>query len=99
MFRAPKSKVAKSLSAGDNAVIAIRPEQISLGTKREVEGKGFDGRVLQVTFLGDQTEYHVQTEEAGRLLVRMGSGHASFVSGDPVIAYWKCEAGLALLDE
>ena len=99
LFRAPKSKVAKSLSAGDNAVIAIRPEQISLGTKREVEGKGFDGRVLQVTFLGDQTEYHVQTEEAGRLLVRMGSGHASFVSGDPVIAYWNREAGLALLDE
>lgn len=99
LFRAPKSKVAKSLLAGDKAVVAIRPERISLGNKHEAGVESFAGRVAQVTFLGDQTEFHVETEQAGRLLVRMSSGHASFVSGDPVIAYWKREAGLALLNE
>lgn len=96
---APKSKVAKSLAAGDKAVVAIRPERINLRNKNEAGSAGFDGHVLQVTFLGDQTEYHVETEQAGRLLVRMNSGIAGFASGDPVIAYWKPDAGLALLDD
>lgn len=96
---APKSKVAKSLAAGDKAVVAIRPERINLRNKNEAGSQGFDGRVLQVTFLGDQTEYHIETEQAGRLLVRMNSGNASFISGDSVIAYWKQDAGLALLDD
>lgn len=99
ILQAPKSKVAKTLAVGDKAVVAIRPERINLRNQNEAGGDGFAGKVAQITFLGDQTEYHVETEQVGRLLVRMNSGYAGYASGDPVIVYWNQDAGLALLDD
>jgi len=103
---APGSAGAKPLQVKARAVVAVRPERISLILSGE-EGRrgneagspGFKGHVAQITFLGDQTEYHVETEAVGHLLVRMSSGVAGFAIGDPVVAYWSSEAGLALLDD
>lgn len=100
LLDAPGSSGAKGLTVNARAVVAVRPERISLRRRDEAGGHpGFNGRVAQVTFLGDQTEYHIESEEVGHLLVRMNSGVASFTSGDPVVAYWSNEAGLALLDD
>ncbi len=82
------------------AVVAVRPERISLQREGEAGStSGFKGRISQVTFLGDQTEYHLETEAVGRLLVKSSSGNAGFGMGDSVIATWNQSAGLALLDD
>lgn len=100
VLTAPGSKGAKPLEKKARAVVAVRPERISLRREHEAESSsGFKGRVSQVTFLGDQTEYHIETEVVGRLLVKQSSGNAGFGIGDPVIAFWNEDAGLALLDD
>ena len=100
VLTAPGSKGAKPLEKKARAVVAVRPERISLRREHEPGlSSGFKGRVSQVTFLGDQTEYHIETEVVGRLLVKQSSGNAGFGIGDPVVAYWNEDAGLALLDD
>ena len=59
------------------------------------------GRIKQGTYLGDQTEYRVETEQAGELIVRhqnaTGAGGAPGVGpGDPVVVRWHEEANLIL---
>jgi ABC-type Fe3+/spermidine/putrescine transport system ATPase subunit len=59
------------------------------------------GRVRQGTYLGDQTEYRIQTEQAGEIIVRhqnaSGAGGALGAGpGDPVIVRWHEEANLVL---
>jgi ABC-type Fe3+/spermidine/putrescine transport system ATPase subunit len=96
---APDSTGAKPLQVKAKAVVAVRPERINLRRGGEAGSRGFMGRVSQVTFLGDQTEYHIETEEVGRLLVKLSSGNAGFGIGDAVVASWNNDAGLALLDD
>jgi spermidine/putrescine transport system ATP-binding protein len=99
LLKAPNSKKANPLKKGEKAVVAIRPERINIRRSNEQGKEGLRGKISQVTFLGDQTEYHVQTEQAGRLLVRMSSANAGFASDEPVVVYWNDEAALALLDD
>ena len=59
------------------------------------------GRIHQGTYLGDQTEYRVHTEQAGELIVRhqnaTGAGGAPGAGpGDPVVVRWHEEANLVL---
>jgi hypothetical protein len=59
------------------------------------------GRITQGTYLGDQTEYRVHTEQTGELIVRhqnaTGAGGALGVGpGDPVIVRWQEDANLIL---
>jgi spermidine/putrescine transport system ATP-binding protein len=92
--------------AGDAVTVATRPERLEVAPADE-DGAGSDGmtrirgRVQQGTYLGDQTEYRVQTEEAGELIVRhqnaAGAGGAPGVGpGDPVVVRWQEEANLIL---
>jgi len=99
VLSAPGSSGAKSLEKKAKAVVAVRPERISLRRGNEAGSPGFKGRVAQITFLGDQTEYHIETEEVGHLLVKQSSGNAGFGIGAEVVAYWNDNAGLALLDD
>jgi spermidine/putrescine transport system ATP-binding protein len=92
--------------AGDAVTVATRPERLEVAPADD-GGAGSDGmtrirgRVQQGTYLGDQTEYRVQTEEAGELIVRhqnaAGAGGAPGVGpGDPVVVRWQEEANLIL---
>jgi hypothetical protein len=59
------------------------------------------GRISQGTYLGDQTEYRVATDEAGELIVRRQNTRGTTSSlgagpGDPVIARWHEDANLIL---
>jgi spermidine/putrescine transport system ATP-binding protein len=97
-----------SPAAGQAVMVAIRPERLEVvpesdgGSPRE-HWTHVDGRVLQGTYLGDQTEYRVQTNEAGELVVRRqnasGAGGALGAGpGDSVVVRWHEEANLVLVD-
>lgn len=94
------------VTAGDAVVVATRPERLELipADAAETAGPGMSqirGRVQQGTYLGDQTEYRVDTEDAGEIVVRhqnaAGAGGAPGVGpGDPVVVRWQEEANLIL---
>jgi hypothetical protein len=60
------------------------------------------GRIHQGTYLGDQTEFRVETDLVGELIVRrqnaMGAGAGQGMGpGDPVAVRWREEANLVLV--
>ncbi|HEV8281380.1 MAG TPA: ABC transporter ATP-binding protein [Candidatus Limnocylindrales bacterium] len=93
-------------ATGDAVTVATRPERLEVAAVEDggVTRDGVTqirGRVQQGTYLGDQTEYRVETEEAGELIVRhqnaAGAGGAPGVGpGDPVVVRWQEEANLIL---
>jgi spermidine/putrescine transport system ATP-binding protein len=95
-----------ALRAGDTVTVASRPERLQVVPAEAATVAGPDitqipGRVQQGTYLGDQTEYRVETEEAGELIVRhqnaAGAGGAPGVGpGDPVVVRWQEDANLIL---
>jgi spermidine/putrescine transport system ATP-binding protein len=97
---------SRTAAAGDSVVVATRPERLEVypadGAGPGGEGMTqIRGRVQQGTYLGDQTEYRVDTEEAGEVIVRhqnaAGAGGAPGVGpGDPVVVRWQEEANLIL---
>jgi len=98
----------RTLAVGDAVTVASRPERLEVvpaGMASE-PGAGIttvQGRVRQGTYLGDQTEYRVDTGEAGELIVRhqnaAGAGGAPGVGpGDPVVVRWHDDANLILAD-
>jgi spermidine/putrescine transport system ATP-binding protein len=87
--------------------VAIRPERIEVhpasaaGTFTAPGWTELPGRIHQGTYLGDETEYRIETELAGELIARRqntaGVGGALGAGpGDPVIVRWHEEAGLIL---
>ncbi len=95
---------ARTLSRGDRAVIAVRPELISIhprGHDLPVEAQvRASARVRNRLFLGEQTEYLVEAEGLGEILVRAPK-HAEamtggFDTGDQVLIGWREAAALAL---
>jgi ABC-type Fe3+/spermidine/putrescine transport system ATPase subunit len=59
------------------------------------------GRIRQGTYLGDQTEYRVQTDQAGELIVRLQNTSGASMGqgigpGDAVVVRWQEEANLVL---
>ena len=95
-----------ALKAGDAVTVATRPERLEVVPAEAAAAAGpgvtqVPGRVQQGTYLGDQTEYRVETTEAGDLVVRhqnaAGAGGAPGVGpGDPVVVRWQDEANLIL---
>jgi spermidine/putrescine transport system ATP-binding protein len=95
-----------SLRAGDTVMVASRPERMEVVPADDVTAPGpgtthVPGRIQQGTYLGDETEYRVETEQAGELIVRhqnaTGAGGAPGVGpGDPVVVRWQEEANLIL---
>jgi spermidine/putrescine transport system ATP-binding protein len=91
---------------GDAVVVATRPERLEVFPVDAAGAAGpgstqIRGRVQQGTYLGDQTEYRVETDEAGEVIVRhqnaAGAGGAPGVGpGDPVVVRWQEEANLIL---
>jgi spermidine/putrescine transport system ATP-binding protein len=101
-------------AAGDHVTVAVRPEHlrvepVSHSANVDAPGDADDGgwtrlagRIHQGTYLGEQTEYRVQTEQAGELIVRrqnqlgdaMGQGLGP---GAPVLVSWHEAANLVLV--
>jgi spermidine/putrescine transport system ATP-binding protein len=92
--------------------VAIRPEHLDVEPAGSIDepdasdrGAGWTlvrGRINQGTYLGDQTEYRVHTEQAGELVVRRQNRLGERTSqglgpGDPVTVRWHEEANLILV--
>ncbi len=99
---------ARRPAAGDNVIVAIRPERLVVapaadpGTQDGAATTAVPGRVTQGTYLGDQTEFRVQTDAAGELVIRRqnaaGADSGSHVGpGDAVVVRWEREANLVLM--
>ena len=95
-----------SLGPGAAVTIATRPERLEVypadhATPARPGQVEVRGQVRQGTYLGDQTEYRVTTDQAGELIVRhqnaTGAGGAPGAGpGDPVVVRWHEEANLIL---
>jgi ABC-type Fe3+/spermidine/putrescine transport system ATPase subunit len=99
---------AASPTAGTSVTVAVRPERLRVepadsGAAATQDGwVSIAGRIQQGTYLGEQTEYRVATDQAGELVVRrqnaLGAASAQRVGpGDPVVVRWDQEANLILV--
>ena len=103
-------------SAGEAATVAIRPEHLRVEPATGGISAGTDGaaapatngwtriagRINQGTYLGDQTEYRVQTDQAGELIVRRQNQLGETTTqglgpGEPVTIRWHEAANLILV--
>ncbi len=89
-------------------MFAVRPEVILIRDRSEsVADAGLDvtaeGRVVNRIYLGEQTEYSVETKELGKILVRAAKTHEAggggLDVGDAVVVGWRRDAALALRDD
>ena len=96
-----------TVAAGSEVTVAIRPERMEVLPAGAADGGSSSGRheirgtVHQGTYLGDQTEYRIETDQAGEVIVRRqnaaGTGGALGAGpGDPVDVRWHEEANLIL---
>lgn len=106
-FTGSPSSNGTGLSIGANASIAIRPELIMMRTENSnATEMGTDvamaGRIKNRIFLGEHTEYLVEAEDLGDILVlspkHIESIHGGFEPGDVIAIGWKNDTALALED-
>jgi len=95
-------------AAGTEVTVAIRPERMEVrpGSDAAATPSGgwheIPGTIHQGTYLGDQTEYRIKTDQAGEMIVRRqnaaGTGGALGAGpGDTVVVRWHEEANLILV--
>ena len=98
-----------NLSSGSTVTVAVRPEHLRVrpadagSVAPDTGWTEIAGRINQGTYLGDQTEYRVQTDKAGELVVRrqnqLGETTGQGLGpGDPVTVRWHEAANLVLVD-
>jgi spermidine/putrescine transport system ATP-binding protein len=99
---------AASPAAGDRVTVAIRPERFTMAASDGGDPQASDGwtairgRIRQGTYLGDQTEYRIDTDVADEVVVRrqnaLGAAAGQGLGpGDPVVLTWHEEANLILV--
>ena len=107
VFSCGSRSVARDLTVGTDASVAIRPELITIGpSKADAKKLGTDivlpGRIKNRIFLGEHTEYLVSTPEIGDILVlspkHVENVRGSFGQGEEVAIGWTSEVALALED-
>ncbi|HSO30535.1 MAG TPA: ABC transporter ATP-binding protein [Candidatus Sulfomarinibacteraceae bacterium] len=95
---------AATPTVGDRVVVAVRPERLELATGPSTAGPGWTrvpGRIHQGTYLGDQTEYRVETDLGQLVARRPHHGRADTGSvgpGEPVTVRWPDDANLVLVE-
>ena len=88
--------VRSSLTPGGAACVSIRPLELTLSASRPAATNAFEGRVTERIFLGDLTEYLVQSADiCWRVHVASSS---RFASGDAVWIGFATDAGTVVLD-
>jgi spermidine/putrescine transport system ATP-binding protein len=95
------------LTIGGQASIAIRPELISVSAHNSSASDmntdiALNGLIKNRIFLGEHTEYLIDADDLGDVLVLspkyIESSQGRFVHGDAVTIGWKTETALALED-
>ena len=97
---------AASPAVGQAVTVVTRPERLEVVPQEAGETMpgwtAVPGRIHQGTYLGDQTEFRVQTDGAGELIVRRQNATGAATGqglgpGDPVTVRWREEANLVLV--
>ena len=90
---------------GSKACVAVRPEMIAISAADEANNDSnitIQGRVMNMIFLGEHSEYLVATEGYGDVMVLSPKSiertKRSFAPGDNVSISWRSEAALVLGD-
>ena len=105
VLRGTVTDATATLTPGQAVTVATRPERLEVvPADAGAVGDGWSsvpGRINQGTYLGDQTEFRVQTDLAGELIVRRqnatGAGASQGIGpGDPVVVRWLDAANLVL---
>ncbi len=98
-------KGAPLLAKGNKACVAVRPEMIAISAADEANNDSnitIQGRVMNMIFLGEHSEYLVATEGYGNVMVLSPKSiertKRSFAPGDNVSISWRSEAALVLGD-
>ncbi len=106
-FIASPSASASKLSVGAPASIVIRPEMVALGPHNSNAADmdmdvALNGRIKNRIFLGEHTEYLVDAEGLGDVLVlspkHIEGTQGGFEPGDSIAIGWKNDTALALED-
>ena len=106
-FIASPSASASKLSVGAPASIVIRPEMVVLGAHNSNAADldmdvALNGRIKNRIFLGEHTEYLVDAEGLGDVLVlspkHIEGTQGGFEPGDSIAIGWKNDTALALED-
>lgn len=83
---------SKALMVGDECCVSLRPDQVRLAS---LNGNNpFVAEVTDQIFLGNLTEYEIQSESHGALTARCltsGEGLEHFARGDKVALHWSPE--------
>lgn len=82
---------------GDHLTLGIRPEKLSITSKRSTIANSFEAQLLVQVYLGTHTQFDVQLKNGTKLHVfQQNSARASkreFQSGDRVFVNWPAERG------
>jgi spermidine/putrescine transport system ATP-binding protein len=107
VFAGRRPKAGPDLARGGTAVLAVRPEIVSLIGQQDTEAVGaydvsFEGRVRNRIFLGDQTEYLITVEGVGDMLALVSKfaeeQRGVFREGQAVHVAWNNRSALVLED-
>jgi spermidine/putrescine transport system ATP-binding protein len=96
------SAAGAHLSAGEDGVIAVRPEVIGLWAAGRAPADldlTRQGQVRNRIYLGDHTEFSVHAAELGELMVRLPKSDPLALSlqpGDSIELGWRGDQALAL---
>jgi spermidine/putrescine transport system ATP-binding protein len=107
-LRGPVTDAEARPAAGDQVTIALRPERFEVGKAENASPSSGDGwtrvpgRVRQGTYLGDATEYRIETDAVGDLVVRtqnqtVDAATRTYGPGESVSVGWRDEANLVLV--
>jgi iron(III) transport system ATP-binding protein len=93
-----RSSPTTRVRVGDRCVLAVRPENIALGTAHE---NTFAGRVVLASYLGSTLRYDVEVRDGVMLKVDVGDPwhHEVLPMGSPVRVTFLASAALTLPDE
>jgi spermidine/putrescine transport system ATP-binding protein len=97
-------KGATAMIIGNEASVAVRPGMISISAVDEVKNGSVSirGQVMNSIFLGENSEYLINTEGYGEVMVSspksVESSEKTFEPGDPVSLSWSPELALVLGD-
>jgi ABC-type Fe3+/spermidine/putrescine transport system ATPase subunit len=89
---------------GNEASVAVRPGMISISAVDEVKNDSvsISGQVMNSIFLGENSEYLINTDGYGEVMVSspksIESLKKTFEPGDPVSLSWSPESALVLGD-
>jgi putrescine transport system ATP-binding protein len=94
----PREKLTK----GTEVQFAIRPEKVSINSKKPTADNAIKGKVLDIAYLGNISTYHVETENGQVIKAQLANARRlsrrSFTWEDPVWLSWTETAGLVLTE-